>query len=148
MDNDLKEIKLESQNAVIRQFSNPNEDINELTLELVNWIEENNLTPVNHLFARNYLENNEVIYDFGIPIEEEVEGTDEFKFIRIPEQTVLSIKHIGNYDNIDETMIKLSDYLTENNLELIDAPRYIYHNSPDDVNEEDLITEIQYPLKK
>ena len=148
MANEVKEIKIDKQNAIIVQFTDPQEDMNKLITELLIWIQKNNLTQSNHLFARNYIENNTMTYDFGIPINETVKGNDKFKFIEIAEHIAVSATHKGSYIHIDKTVDKLHKYLEDNDLKLIDAPRYIYYNGPEQVPEEELITEIQFPIAK
>jgi len=141
----MKKIEIEKQNIIIRQYD-PSENMDEIITELIEFIEENNLTITGHLFARNYKENNEIKYEFGIPIEEYINGNDEIKVLTIPEHTAIRTLHKGPYNRIIETVDKLSNYLNENNLKLTDAPIYIYQNSPKEVAEDELITEVQYPI--
>lgn len=146
--NNITEITLESQNAIIRPYTNPEEDMNKIISELMDYIENNNLTTTGHLFARNHInKERNMIFEFGIPISENIKGNEKFQFIKIPKQKTLSLKHEGSYDNIEESINKLTKFLKENNLQIIDIPRYIYYNDPKNIPEEELITEIQFPIE-
>ncbi|MDL2270877.1 GyrI-like domain-containing protein [Methanobrevibacter sp. OttesenSCG-928-I08] len=144
----INEIIVESQKVLLRPYSNPQIDMEEIISELLNYIEENNLTSKNPLFGRNYLnDDNQMIFEFGIDILEDIETEYPFVSLEIPKQKVLSIIHKGPFDNISDSINKLELFIDENGLELMDIPRYIYHDKPEITKERDLITEIQFPIE-
>jgi effector-binding domain-containing protein len=65
----------------------------------------------------------------------------------IPAATVVSAVHRGSYHTLGMAHKKIFEYLQEEGLESAGPPRELYLNDPADTHEEDLLTEIQYPVR-
>ena len=60
---------------------------------------------------------------------------------------VISLIHKGSYYNIDKAYSQICKYAEENDLELVLPDRELYLNSPEEVPEEELMTEIQFSIR-
>lgn len=90
----------------------------------------------------------EIFYEVGIPFIGILDESDEVKIQIFHEHNVLSTIHEGEYVSIYKTYEDFWKYIFENNYEVDGFPKEIYLNNPDDVYEEELLTEIQIPIKE
>lgn len=121
--------------------------------KLLEWISKNNLQLEGNSFAIYYtnpanIPSDEMVYEIGIPIAGNPNQDNEIKVRHVPEHYVVSTIHEGKYSSLNETHMKLWEYIFKNNYEVDGFPKEIYLNNPDDVFEEELLTEIQIPIKK
>jgi effector-binding domain-containing protein len=91
-----------------------------------------------------------MVYDMGIPIanDTEIEGNDEINVVELIEHRVLATVHKGSYSTLNESYKEMVDYSIKNNYDIIGSPKEIYFNNPHEVPEEELLTEIQFPVIK
>lgn len=100
----------------------------------------------------SYLDNEYKEKDIKIRYQEAcnslgVEG-DGIKFMKLESIRVLSIMHHGSYSNLRESYLKLLKYIEDNHFEIIDSPRECYIDGCwNKENENDYLTEIQFPIK-
>ena len=73
-------------------------------------------------------------YDAGIPVKGESEGAGDIKIVTIPEHTVIFKEYTENRNEGYEELIA---YAEENGIDIIGAPREIYHEK---------VREIQFPV--
>ncbi len=66
----------------------------------------------------------------------------------LPGATVISAIHKGPYHNLGMAHARMYGYLEEEGLGSAGAPRELYLNDPADTPEDDLLTEIQYPVRE
>jgi len=64
----------------------------------------------------------------------------------LPAATVISVLYKGPYHNLGMAHARIFRYLEEEGLESAGAPRELYLNDPAQTPEENLLTEIQYPV--
>lgn len=89
-------------------------------------------------------------YDVGIPIDAEdaeIVMPPAFVLVTMPGE-YMKFRHMGPYDKIHETYREaLGVSMQVEELELISAPIIeIYRNSPSEVDEDDLATDIYFPV--
>ena len=85
----------------------------------------------------------------AIPISGQVELTQSnMKIKTYPAVRVLSYNHKGSYYQLFEKYTYLFKYAEEQRMNLTTPNREIYLNDPSKVNEDELQTEIQIPIKK
>ena len=65
----------------------------------------------------------------------------------IPGGKTLTVIHKGSYNKLGMAHKKVFDYINENGLNMHGTGRELYLNDPSNTPEEDLLTEIQYPLE-
>ena len=56
--------------------------------------------------------------------------------------------HLGAYSSLGETYAAIAKWIEENGYEIADAPYDKYLNSPYEVPEDKLVTEIYFPVRK
>jgi len=146
---------IEDSKLAIINYKGNVEDMGILLGKLLAWAEINEIQVTGAPFAIYYTmpENTaaeEMIYDMGIPVSQEVElsDEDEIKVVELIEHRVLSIVHKGSYNNLPNSYKEMVEYSIKNNYDIIGSPKEIYFNSPHDVPEEELLTEIQFPVIK
>lgn len=61
---------------------------------------------------------------------------------------MVSLIYTGSYEDVGVAYTKAFKYINENNFAVVDHSREIYLNDPNTVNEEELMTEIQIPVRK
>jgi len=74
-----------------------------------------------------------------------------FEIKTLPQCRVLSFVHRGAYNSyydIAYVYVQIYKYAEENNLELIPPDREVYLNNREEVPEDELLTEIQFPFKR
>lgn len=65
-----------------------------------------------------------------------------------PGQTCAMGVHLGAYSSLGETYAAIAKWIEENGYEIADAPYDKYLNSPYEVPEDKLVTEIYFPVRK
>ncbi len=75
--------------------------------------------------------------------------TNEIKFTTTPEITAVCIYHRGAYNNLRDSYQIVLKYIEDNNYEIIDNARECYIDGCwNKENENDYLTEIQFPVRK
>lgn len=127
------------------------EDMTLIMEKLFIWIQAEKVRVVGPPFALYYtdpsmVEPEYMVYDMCIPIEGDYTKTDEIDFKEIPEHTVISSIHKGEYNTLGDTYMGIWNYIQENKYEPNGIPKEIYLNNPYEVDIDDLLTEIQFPI--
>lgn len=131
------------------------EDMGILIGKLLAWAEVNKIQLAGAPFAIYYTSPQntapeEMIYDMGILVSEDTEISEEgeIKVVELLKHRVLSVMHNGSYKDLPDTYKEMVEYSIKNNYDIIGSPKEIYYNSPHEVPEEELLTEIQFPVIK
>lgn len=66
----------------------------------------------------------------------------------LPAVKVVSAIYKGPYDGVEIGYSRLFEYMAEHGLEIAGESRSLYINDPDEVSEEELLTEVQIPIMK
>ncbi len=85
--------------------------------------------------------------EIGFPVDRVVTGEGRVGPGTIPGGTVLSEVHTGPYRTLEKTYIPMMDHIKKEGLNVTDWMYELYLNSPEDTPEDDLRTEICFPLK-
>lgn len=79
----------------------------------------------------------------------EMAETGEATVKTVPAQEVAFLVHKGPHSGVQDSQMKLMRWISENGYELMGPGVAIFHNDLILVkNEEDLITELQFPVRK
>lgn len=129
------------------------EDMGELIGELTGWVIANGLEIVEPPFVVYYTSPMEVPpekmeYDVGIPFQGKAISEGRVKIRIMPAHHVLTIIHKGPYQEIGSAYGMIMEHVMKEDHEMIGAPRESYLNSPEEVPESELLTEIQFPVVK
>jgi len=86
--------------------------------------------------------------EVAVPITGKVTLDDpSFEIKNLPERKVASLVHKGSYETIGMAYKKLYDYIVKNGLEMSAPMMDIYLNDPNTVELDEILTEIQAPVK-
>jgi len=95
-----------------------------------------------------YEENNANI-EIALPVTGRITISDPGAQVRVlPGTQVVSLIHKGSYYRLHESYSRLMKFMEEKGLKYVPPDREIYLNSPKDVPEEKLMTEIQLPFRE
>ena len=82
-------------------------------------------------------------------VEEYGKETEDVKFMKSEEITAVCIYHKGSYENLRDSYNIIIKYIEDNGYEIIDNPRECYIDGCwNKENEDDYLTEIEFPVKK
>ena len=81
-----------------------------------------------------------------VPIADPIVETDGIANVEVPAGAVASIVHHGSYADMGPTYASVGVWIQEHGHTTTGPSREIYLNSPRDVAEADLLTEIQWPI--
>lgn len=86
--------------------------------------------------------------EVAVPITGKVMLDDpSFEVKNLPERKVASLVHKGSYETIGMAYAKLYEYITKKGLEMSGLMMDIYLNDPNTVAPDEILTEIQAPIK-
>ena len=86
---------------------------------------------------------------YGQAVENVGKETDKIKFKMMDAITAVCIYHKGAYDNLRDSYNIILKFIEDNGYEVIDNPRECYIDGCwNKDNEDDYLTEIQFPIKK
>lgn len=151
MEIEFKTVK-EDQIASIYHMG-PVEEMGEIIGELTGWTMEKGIQIMGPPFVVYYTSPLEVPpdkmeYDVGIPIQGEVKDDERAQIKVMPQHHVLSLIYQGPYYEIGPAYGRMMEYIAREGFEMIGAPRELYINSPLEVPESEILTEIQFPIIK
>ena len=79
----------------------------------------------------------------------EMADTKEIKTKQTMESKLVAYTiHKGSYNKLGEAFQRLSQWISKNGFEIIGHPTDIYYNDPNTSPEEELLTEVQIPIKR
>ena len=82
-----------------------------------------------------------------MPASEKVEDSDEIDCYELPDGKVAKIIHKGPYQDCGPAYERLYAWLGENGKRIVGPTREIYLNDPNEVPQEELLTEIYAPIE-
>lgn len=81
-----------------------------------------------------------------VPVATSEQVSDDTQLIVLDEGAAASIVHRGSYENMGETYATVAAWLQERGHHVTGPAREVYLNSPAEVDEADLLTEILFPI--
>lgn len=121
-------------------------------MELYNWLGKNKIMPAGAPFGVYYddpmkVKPESTKYEVCVPVPAGTKGDKMVQVKKFGPAQVASTIHTGQYDKVGLTYGKLSEWIMNNNYEIVGPPHEFYLNSPDQVPVESLKTEIAFPVK-
>ncbi|MDI9614045.1 GyrI-like domain-containing protein [Methanothermobacter sp.] len=121
--------------------------------EVAEWVIENGLQMTGRVYGTYYnspedVSEDELVYEIGVSIAGEAEPSEKIKIKNLPAHRVLATLHEGPYTEVGPAIHALIDYAIENGYEITGPVTEVYLNSPLEVDESELLTEVQIPVKK
>ena len=150
---EIKLKKTEEKQVAYIFYTGPVEDMGDLIGEIVDWMMAQNVEMVGPPYSAYYTSPAEVApqdmqYEMGVPFTGQASEAGKVKIKTIPVQKVISAIHKGPYNEVGPVYEILMNKVIEDGYQMIGAPVEIYFNSPMEVPESDLLTEIQFPVVK
>jgi effector-binding domain-containing protein len=157
---DIKEKLVEDQKMAVISHKGNVKDMGVIIAQLTTWAETENVKVKGFPFSIYYTsikntDPDEMVYDMGIEVDDDTELTghehgavDKIQVVELLAHHVLYKIHKGSYTTIDNSYKRLADYSIENNYDIIGSPKEIYYNNPFEVEEDELLIEIQFPVIK
>lgn len=129
----------------------PVEEMGELIGELTGRIMQKGLQIVQPPFVVYYTSPMEVPpekmqYEVGIPFEGNANDDGSIKIKILPKHKIISTVHKGPYAEIAPVYAEMMQHIMSGKYEMIGAPREAYLNNPREVSENELLTEVIFPV--
>jgi len=145
--------KTEEKHVAYIFYTGPVEDMGDLIGEIVDWMIDQKVEMDGPPYSVYYTSPAEVApedmqYEMGVPFAGEAFEAGKVKMKTIPTQQVLSAMHKGPYNEVGLIYELLMNKVIEEGYQMIGAPVEIYFNSPVEVPESELLTEVQFPVVK
>ena len=145
--------KTEEKRVAYIFYTGPVEDMGDLIGEIVDWMMNQNVEMTGPPYSAYYTSPAEVApedmqYEMGVPFLGEASEAGKVKIKIMPAQQVLSTLHKGPYNEVGSVYEILMNKVIEDGYQMTGAPLEIYFNSPIEVPETDLLTEVQFPVVK
>jgi AraC family transcriptional regulator len=145
--------KTEEKQVAYIFYTGPVEDMGDLIGEIVDWMMNQNVEMTGPPYSAYYTSPAEVApedmqYEMGVPFLGEASEAGKVKIKIMPAQQVLSTLHKGPYNEVGSVYEILMNKVIEDGYQMTGAPLEIYFNSPIEVPETDLLTEVQFPVVK
>jgi len=142
---------IEEKQVASISYEGPVEDMGELIGELAGWLMNKGLQITEPPFVVYYTSPMEVApekmeYEVGIPFEGEANGDGMINIKIMPQHQALSTIYQGPYQGVGSAYGMMMEHIRKYGYEIIGVPREIYLNSPQEVPETELLTEIQFPI--
>ncbi|MBN1951901.1 MAG: GyrI-like domain-containing protein [Bacteroidales bacterium] len=128
--------QVDAQKALVMKADIPMTEIStkigEMYKAVFTYIMENNIQPAGPSFAVYYSWEPEgnIVFEAGVPVSGEVEGTDDIILREFPEMKAVSTLYKGSYEDIGPTYEKLSQYLKDEELTSDGSSWEVYLTDP------------------
>jgi AraC family transcriptional regulator len=129
------------------------EKISELLGKTVEWLMSKNVEiqmPIYGAYYNSPMEfgEDELEWEVGAAFVGELQAEDDIQIKQVPEHEAVSSVFKGPYGEAATAYGALFEYVAKEGYEIIGPVTEIYMNSPDEVPESELLTEIQFPVHK
>jgi effector-binding domain-containing protein len=104
--------------------------------------------PCMAIYYDEEYKENEADIEVAIPITGRIEVEEGMEIKNLPPIRVLAVVHKGSYDTLILTYREIWEYMAIKGMELAGPGRELYLNDPCKTAPEDLLTEIQLPIKE
>jgi len=147
----VEEKRMEDKQVAFIRYRGPYDMIPELMEEVVNWVNKKNLKMTGMIYGAYFnrpddVPPEELFYEIGASFEGNAKDEGNVQVKVIPEHTVISTMHKGPLDQIGPVINDLAKYALDNSYDIIGPVTEIYLNNPHEVEGEELLTEVQFPV--
>jgi len=150
---EVEEKKIKDIKVAFIRYRGPYDMIPKLMEEVVNWVINKNLNMTGMIYGAYFNRPDDVppeklFYEIGASFEGNANDEGNVQVKIIPEHTVIATMHKGPYDKVGPVIDGLAKYAIENNYDIIGPVTEVYLNNPNDLQPQDLLTEVQFPVIK
>ncbi len=145
--------KVEGCKVAVIEGQGPYDKVGPIFDEIFDWLSQRGIESPSPPFGIYYDNPSEVApekcrYEICVPIEGDVEGDERVKIKTVPETEVACITNKGPYSRIGPAWEDVFRWMEREGYQCVGAGREVYFNCPKDTPEEELLTEIQVPIRK
>ena len=150
---EIKEKKMEKRQVAYITYKGSYEEVPVLMGEIVGFLMAKGLQMMGPPFGVYYNSPEEVPveelqYEVGMPFAGDAKEEGRVKIKTEPEQLVLSTIYEGPYSGCGMAIGALAEYAYKNGYEIIGPPMETYISDPNETPENELITEMCFPVMK
>lgn len=122
--------------------------IGESYMKIANYLCSLGEQPIGVPYTAYYnLDMQNLDVEMGFPVSKALPESEEIKAREIKAEQVVSTMYKGPYAKMEATYVELLKWIEEKGYQLTGVSYEYYHNSPEDVPESELLTEIVIPIK-
>ena len=77
-----------------------------------------------------------------------IEGSSEVEVCELPAAEVAFATHVGTFELLSTVYDKVIQWIQANGYRIVDAPREVYVKCTPDMQPEEYVTEIQFPIAR
>jgi len=145
--------KTEPMRVAVINHVGPYSQVGKLYEEIAKWLGQKQLEIAGPPFGWFYdnpeeVQAHKLRSEVGFPFKGEAKPESNIKIKEVPAQEVLYAIHKGPYREVGPSYAALFQYAREKGYIPLGCPMEIYLNDPAKVPENELLTEIQLPVKK
>ena len=150
---EVVEKRIEESKVAYIRHKGSYDKIPELMQEVGEWLSEKNLQMTGRVYG-TYFNSPEdtptenLQYEIGFSFEGTTMPEGKIGIKEVPEHTVLTAMHKGPYTEIGPVIHAVADYAVKNGYDIVGPVTEVYLNSPLEVPESELLTEVQFPVIK
>ena len=150
---EVVEKRIEEARVAYIPYMGSYDKIPELMQEVGEWLSEKDLQMTGRVYG-TYFNSPEdtpaenLQYEIGFAFEGETMPEGKVGIKEIPEHTVLAAMHKGPYTDVGPVIHAVADYAVKNGYDIVGPVTEVYLNSPMEVPENELLTEVQFPVIK
>jgi len=117
-------------------------------MKIIDYMDELGIEPEGAPFTAYYnMDMQDLDVEMGFPVAGPMPDKGEIQSREIPAGKVVSIMYKGPYSGMEKPYNAMSKWIVENGYEPVGTAYEYYFNSPNEVPESELVTEIVMPLK-
>jgi effector-binding domain-containing protein len=122
--------------------------LGEIFNSVIQHLQEKGEAPAGPAFAAYYnCDMNALQIDAGFIVDKDMPESDTIKMGAIPECKAASCIHVGSYSELPKLYEELMNWAKDQKLDMVGTGYEFYYNSPMNTPEEELKTEIIFPVK-
>ncbi|BDZ67653.1 AraC family transcriptional regulator [Methanobacterium ferruginis] len=127
--------------------------IPELMQEVGEWVASKGLQMTGRVYGTYFNSPEDTAeenlqYEIGFSFSGDTEPEGKIGIKEIPEHTVLAAIHKGPYTEVGPVIHGVVDYAVKNGYDIVGPVTEVYLNSPMEVPESELLTDVQFPVIK
>jgi AraC family transcriptional regulator len=150
---EIKEKKLPERKTAYISYQGSFEEIPVLMGEIVGFLMAKGMQIMGPPFGVYYnspqeVQVEELYYKIGMPFTGKADEVGRVKIKTNPEQLVLSTVYKGAYSECGSAIGALAQHAHQNGYEITGPPMEIYISDPNETPEDELLTEMCFPVKK
>ncbi|MBM4241043.1 MAG: GyrI-like domain-containing protein [Euryarchaeota archaeon] len=150
---EIKEKRIEEMRVAYTPYRGSYDKIPELMGEVVDWLMNKGLQMTGMIYGTYYnspedVPEEDLQYEIGASFDGDAQQEGRVGVKELPEHTVLAAMHKGPYTEVGPVIHAIVKYAVKNGYDIVGPITEVYLNSPMEVPESELLTEVRLPVIK